>query len=253
VRHFLINHHFIPEHTLVHTRSFLFLAAFAIWSTLIIAGALPFAVAPARTSGWWFRNWNRGTIALLRLICGIRVEVRGRENIPVGGGLIAAKHQCMFDAFTPYTQLPQPCVVTKQELAKLPFLGWFAAKGDLTLVVDREGHSKALRQLLEKGKKALADGRQILIFPEGTRSPLGAAPDYKPGVAALYSSLGVACTPMATNAGAHWLAGSNLKKPGTIVFDYLEPIPPDLPRAEFMRVLEERIETATNALLTSGV
>ena len=127
-----------PEPTLVHLRSYLFMGAFAVWSTLIILGALPFAIAPARTSGWWFRNWNRGTIFLLRLICGVRVEVRGREFLPRGGGLIAAKHQCMFDAFTPYPQLPQPCVVTKQELAKLPFLGWFAAQGD---------RDRALRQL----------------------------------------------------------------------------------------------------------
>ncbi len=234
---------------MVLARSLIFLLAFSLWSALVILAALPFAIAPTKWSGFWFRTWNRGTIMLLRTICAVRVEVRGQP--PQGGALIAAKHQCMFDAFTPYSQLPQPCVVTKQELGNLPFLGWFADRGGLTLTVDREGHSKALRQLLEKGKKALAEGRQVLIFPEGTRSPLGAPPDYKPGVAALYSQLHAPCTPMATNAGAHWLAGSILRKPGRIVFEYLDPIMPDLPRAEFMKLLEERIETATNRLLAS--
>jgi 1-acyl-sn-glycerol-3-phosphate acyltransferase len=237
---------------LILARSILFLAAFAIWSALVILFALPFALIPERSANWWFRTWNQGTIVLLRLICGVRVEVRGIENVPQGGALVAAKHQCMFDAFTPYSQLPRPCVVTKLELTRLPFLGWFAERGGLTLAVDRGGHSKALRQLIEDGRAAIAEGRQLLIFPEGTRSEPGSAPDYKPGVAALYNQLHTACIPMATNAGAHWISGSVLRKPGVIVFEYLEPIPPDLPRAKFMRELEERIETATNRLLAAG-
>jgi 1-acyl-sn-glycerol-3-phosphate acyltransferase len=236
---------------LVLFRSIVFFGLFSLWSALVVLAALPFALAPANWAFFWFRTWNRGTIVLLRAICGIRVEVRGRR--PEGAAFIAAKHQCMFDAFTPYSQLERPCVVTKQELGRIPFLGWYAARGGLTLVVDREGHSKALRRLLDLGRKAIADGRQLLIFPEGTRAPLGAPADYKPGVAALYAKLDTPCVPMATNAGAHWIAGSILRKPGAIVFEYLEPIGPGLPRGEFMRLLEERIEWATASLLASKI
>jgi 1-acyl-sn-glycerol-3-phosphate acyltransferase len=99
----------------------------------------------------------------------------------------------------------------------------------------------------DEAQAALKDGRPILIFPEGTRKQPGAAPDYKPGVAGLYSLLGVPCVPVALNSGVYWKGFA--KYPGTIVLEFLEPIPPGLKRAEFMRVLEERIETATNRLL----
>ncbi len=211
------------------------------------------ALGPAEWAYFWVRTWNRGTILLLRAICGIRVEIRGREYIPDGPALVAAKHQCMFDAFTPYSQLARPCVVTKQELAKLPFIAWYMKRGGLILVVDRDGHSKALRQMLELGRTALAEGRQLFIFPEGTRSLPGSPPDYKPGVAALYGQLDTPCVPMATNVGAHWVAGQILRRPGVVVFEYLPPIPPGLKRAEFMQLLQSRIEGATNALLESGV
>ncbi len=132
---------------------------------------------------------------------------------------------------------------------RIPLFGSHAMHAGVFLTVDRGAHAKALRSLLSQGRNVLAAGRQLVIYPEGTRAALGAPPDYKQGVAALYTHLNVPCTPMATNAGAHWRAGSMLRVPGTIVFEYLPVIPAGLPRDEFMATLQERIETASNALL----
>src|SRR3546814_691246 len=129
-----------------------------------------------------------------------------------------------------------------------PFFGWYASKARM-IVVDRAGQASALRKMVAEAKLRFADGRQLVIFPEGTRGEPGVPGDYKPGIAALYRELEVAVHPVATNAGVHWPRHGFLRKPGTIVFEYLEPIPPGLKRAEFMRLLQTRIETASMELL----
>jgi 1-acyl-sn-glycerol-3-phosphate acyltransferase len=115
--------------------------------------------------------------------------------------------------------------------------------------IDRDGHASALRRMLQAAKACIRDGRQVVIFPEGTRLPPGVTGEYKPGVAALYRALGVACVPMATNSGVHWPAHGLTRRPGLIVYEFLEPIPPGLERREFMRLLEERTEAGSKALL----
>jgi 1-acyl-sn-glycerol-3-phosphate acyltransferase len=154
----------------------------------------------------------------------------------------------MFDVFAQFAWLPYACFVMKKELGRIPFFGWYAAKAGM-IPVDREGHSAALKQLVRDSKQRLAEDRQLLIFPEGTRQEPGVKGDYKPGIAALYRELGVAVHPVATNSGVHWPAHGFMRKPGLIVFEYLEPIPPGLKRGEFMRVLEDRVETASAKLL----
>jgi len=121
------------------------------------------------------------------------------------------------------------------------------------IAVDRDGHAAALKKLVRETRERMGEDRQVLIFPEGTRKDPGAAPDYKPGIAALYRDLGMPCTPMATNSGVHWPAHGLKRHPGTVVFEFLEPIPAGLKRAEFMKELQVRIETASNALLAEGL
>ena len=177
------------------------------------------------------------------------MEVRGLEHRPSGPALIAAKHQSMLDTVAPWRFLSDPCFVLKQELLRLPVYGWYARKADM-VAVDREAHAKALRQLVTDARAQLAQGRQVIIFPEGTRQLPGAAPDYKPGVAALYRDLVIPVVPMATNSGVHWPAHGQGYTPGQVVFEFLEPIPAGLKRGEFMRALEDRIETASGRLST---
>jgi 1-acyl-sn-glycerol-3-phosphate acyltransferase len=230
-------------------RSGLFALAFYLWSAAVAIAMLPLLLAPRR---WTVRAqgvWGRGLIHLLRWICAIRVEIRGRQHLPTGPALIAAKHQCMFDTMGLWAELPDPCYVMKKELVKVPFFGWYGLKGG-NLVVDREGHSAALRKLVRDTQARMRDDRQVIIFPEGTRAPPGTTAGYKPGVAALYRELALPCTPLATNSGVHWPAHGFMRKPGTIVYEFLEPIPAGLKRAEFMRELEDRIEAASTQLLS---
>jgi 1-acyl-sn-glycerol-3-phosphate acyltransferase len=197
---------------------------------------------------WWAQLVNFG----LKVFAGVRIELRGREHMPIGKALIAAKHQGMFDTIGPLAFLPDLCFVLKKELLAIPFYGWHAQKAGM-IPLDRGAHSKALKDMLRAARDRLKEPRQVVIFPEGTRQAPGAPPDYKPGVAALYRDLGLPCTPMATNSGVHWPAHGFKRPPGTIVFEFLPPIPPGLKREEFMSELQDRIETASNRLLAEGL
>ena len=184
----------------------------------------------------------------LRWIAGVKVEFRGLEHRPTGPALIAPKHQGMLDVVAPFAVLDDPCFVLKKELMVLPFFGWFAWKTKM-IPVDRSAGSTALKTMVKQARARLAEGRQILIFPEGTRAPVGAPADYKPGVAAIYRDLDAPCWPVATNSGVHWPAHGFRRYPGTVVFEFLPPIPAGLKRAEFMKRLEDSVETASAALL----
>ncbi len=194
------------------------------------------------------RFWAASSTRLVALICGVRVEIRGREHLPAGPALIAAKHQCMLDTVAPFAILDDAAYVMKKELMRIPVYGWYSRAARM-IVVDRDANAKALRQLLAEARQCIADERQVVIFPEGHRMAPGVTGEYKPGVAAIYRDLRLPCVPMATNSGVHWPAHGFLRRPGVIVYAFLVPIPAGLSRAEFMRTLEERIETASAALL----
>jgi 1-acyl-sn-glycerol-3-phosphate acyltransferase len=226
-------------------RSLLFHLLFYLWSALFAFLLAPLLICPRRWMSYGVRAWALGVIFFLRL-SGVRVELRGREHLPSGRAIVAPKHQCMFDVFAQLVWLPDACFVMRKELMRIPFFGLYAWKtGQVTL--DRDGRATALRDLLRDARRRLADPRALVIFPEGHRGKPGVAGDYHPGVAGLYRDLGLPAHPVATNSGVHWSAF--WRRPGLIVFEYLPPIPPGLKRGEFMRRLEDEIETASNALL----
>jgi 1-acyl-sn-glycerol-3-phosphate acyltransferase len=231
---------------LIALRSALFVALFYLWSVLVSVSCTPLLLCPPGPILTMFRIWSTGIRVLLR-ICGVKVEVRGLENVPMGAALVAPKHQCMLDVFAQFSVLPASAFVMKKELIRIPWFGWYALRVG-TIVVDRGAQATALKKLVREAKDRFAQGRQVVIFPEGTRTAPGAPPAYRPGIAALYREIDVPVHPVATNSGVHWPAHGFLRKPGTIVFEYLEPIPPGLKRAEFMRVLQERTETASERL-----
>jgi 1-acyl-sn-glycerol-3-phosphate acyltransferase len=225
-------------------RSALFLLWFVAVTLILSLVFLPVLLLPRGATQWLARVWSRATFFGLKIFAGIDWEIRGvRPTTPV---LVAAKHMSMWDTLALWLALDAPAIVLKRELLRIPFYGWFLWKG-AAIAIDRSAGASALRKMSEAAKQALADGRPVLIFPEGARRKPGAVPDYKPGVAGLYSQLGVACVPVALNSGVYWDGFS--KHPGTIVLEFLDPIPPGLKRAEFMRALETRIETATAVLL----
>lgn len=230
-------------------RSLLFVLWLYLSMVIFAIGLSPALLMPHGAAMGVIRLWSKFVLFGLRWIAGVKVEVRGLEHRPAGSALIAAKHQGMLDVIAPFAFLDDACFVMKKELMPLPFFGWFAWKTRM-IAVDRSAHSKALKDMVRQARARHAEGRQILIFPEGTRGEIGAAPDYKPGIAALYRDLDSPCWPVATNSGVHWPAHGFKRYPGTIVFEFLPPIPAGLKRAEFMAELERRIETASTALLT---
>ena len=229
---------------MIQLRSALFLLWFLAVTTILSLIFLPVLLLPRGATIWLARVWSRVTFFGLKLFAGIDWEIRGLA--PKGPVLVAAKHMSMWDTLALYLALEAPGIVLKRELLRIPFYGWFLWKAT-AIPIDRASGASALRKMGQAAKAVLADGRPILIFPEGTRKQPGDAPDYKPGVAGLYGMLGVACVPVALNSGAYWTGF--IKRPGTIVLEFLPAIPPGLKRAEFMALLEQRIETATAAIL----
>ncbi len=228
-------------------RSLLFFLWFAFVSVALHLAALPALLLPRRATVWASRCWSAALLWGLKAIVGLDYQVRG--EIPKGGVLVAAKHMSMWDTVALYLLLFDPAVVVKRELLRIPFYGWYIQKVRV-IPIDRSGHASALRQMAAQGRAAIAAGRPIVIFPEGTRKKPDAVPDYKPGVAGLYGQLGVACVPVALNSGLFW--NGFLKNPGRVIIEFLPAIPAGLKRAEFMRALEERTETATARLLAEG-
>lgn len=193
------------------------------------------------------RAWARCTLWGLRWIIGARVSFEGLEHVPQGGALIAMKHQSMLDTIVPSLFLPRPVYVYKAELGNTPVMGAYLKRNQIG--VDRGGHARALKSVVRGARNAVAKGGQVLIFPEGTRQPLDAPPDYKPGIAAMYKDLNIPVTPVAVNTGLIWKPKGVMRSAGHVTFKVLPPIPAGLPREEFMRELERVIESESQALL----
>lgn len=224
---------------------------FVIWmyGTMVIFGLalIWMLVFPRSFARAGYRFWLWLVFGGLWVICGQRYEVRGRENLPEGGALIASRHESMLETQAFWQILDDPAIILKKELAYLPFFGWFAVKLG-NIVVDRGAAAKALRKMLRDARERAEDDRQILIFPEGTRMAPGTFTDLKPGVAGLYNAMSVPCVPVALNSGDFWAGSGIIRKPGTAVIEFLEPIAPGMSRDDFMTLLQSRIETGTRAL-----
>jgi len=212
---------------------------------------LPALVLPRRYARLSIRTWARTNEWLLGVICGLKLEIRGRRHLPAGAALVASKHQSAWETISFLHILPAPAMVLKRELLFLPFFGWYAMRAN-HLQVDRSAGASALRGLIARARTALAEGRQIVIFPEGTRRATGAPPDYRRGIVALYRDLKVACVPVALNSGLFWQRRDWKRRPGTIIVEFCQPIPPGLDGKVFLKTLEDRIEAATDKLVAEA-
>jgi 1-acyl-sn-glycerol-3-phosphate acyltransferase len=197
------------------------------------------------------KAWGRVNLFILRVIVGLDYEIRGREKIPPGAILVAAKHQSAWETFALLHLFPNPVFILKRELRWIPIFGWFTIKGRM-VPVDRRKGAKALAEMIERARVELALQRQLIIFPEGTRRPAGAEPAYKQGVSHLYVGEGVPCVPVALNSGLFWPRRSILRYPGKVLVEFLDPIPPGLRREEFFRHLQDVIEPATARLIAEA-
>ena len=236
---------------MVFLRSLLFNLAFFVVSAGIALLALPLLAVPRTALRAAMRAWARMVVAMLRVIAGVRLDLRGMEHIPPGACVIAAKHQSAFDTAVWLALLPDAAYVLKKELLSIPLYGWHARKARM-IPVDRAGGGAALRGMLRAASTALAEGRQVVIFPEGTRTAPGQRVPYQPGVVAIAGAASVPVIPVATDSGRIWGRRAFLKRPGVIRISVLPPLPPGLPRARLLRELEQAIESETDRLLAEG-
>ena len=230
-------------------RSALFNLCNFLWSAVMHIVCLPLLLAPAEWTWRAAHLWIDGTLLLLRLFCGLGHRELGLEHLPNGPAIIAAKHQSAWETLFLSRRLGRPAFILKRELLMIPVFGWFIRKVGM-IAVDRAGKAAALKQMVKDANVAFSAGRQIIIFPEGTRVAPGEHKPYQPGIAALYGQLNVPVVPVALNSGLYWGKKAWVKKPGRIAIEYLPPIPPGLDRRAFMAELERRLEPAAKALLT---
>jgi 1-acyl-sn-glycerol-3-phosphate acyltransferase len=236
---------------MITVRSAVFNFIFYVNLTLFLVLGSPLLLAPRMWAIRALQWWASSSLWWLRILCGITMDVRGRENIPRGAALVAGKHQSLWETFAILPLLDDPCMVLKRELTFIPFFGWFSMKFRM-IAVERSAGSTALRNLVKRAKHEIAAGRQIVIMPEGTRKFPDDPPDYKPGTAALYAQLNVPCVPFGLNAGLYWPRRKFLRRPGVIVLEFLPAIAPGLKRGDFQHRLITAIEASTTALVAEG-
>lgn len=222
-------------------RSTLFAIIFYPGTLLAVLAAFPAAAVSPRALDRVTHAWARYHRWCAALLLGVRSQVEGR--LPKGAVLVAAKHQSMFETVEMLLLLDRPAVVLKRELADLPGWGNVARRYGV-IPVDREGGSTALRRMLKAARAAVEAERPIVIFPEGTRVPVGQQPPLQAGFAGMYRALNVPVVPIALDSGRLWPRRSFIKRPGVVTIRVGEAIPPGLPRKE----IEARVHRAINVL-----
>ncbi|MEZ5648400.1 MAG: lysophospholipid acyltransferase family protein [Alphaproteobacteria bacterium] len=231
-------------------RSLLFQIAFYLTTTLLCLVYLPLLFLPRRWIIAGVKLWARIILFLLRALVGLDWRLEGQENLPSGPFLVAAKHQSAWETIAFNIIFHDPSIVLKQELIRIPLWGRYARLAE-HIAVDRRGGATALRSMTAAAKSAFAKGRPVIIFPQGTRVPVGAAGaslPYQPGVAALYAALNVPVLPIALNSGLFWRRSPWGKKPGCITVKFLPALPPQQDKRRILHDLERIIETATAEL-----
>ena len=236
---------------LIIVRSVVFNILFYLNILVHLVAGLPFFALPYRRLIGFGKWWGGTNLWLARAVCGIRVEFVGLDKIPPGPLLVASKHQSTLETFTLLRLFEDPTYIAKRELMWIPWFGWYLWKARI-VPVDRGARAKALRTMTARVRAELREGRQIIIFPEGTRQLPGAPPNYKYGAAHLYGETGVPCLPVALNSGLVWGRRSFQRYPGTVTIEVLDPIPPGLEKTAFLARLEHDIETATARLIARG-
>jgi 1-acyl-sn-glycerol-3-phosphate acyltransferase len=233
---------------LIFLRSLVFNILFYVVFLLCALVALPTFALPRAAMlkvGAW---WGKTNMLLMRAICGIKVEFRGVEKIPKGPLIVASKHQSMWETISLLRFFEAPFFVIKRELKFIPIFGLFMIKTDM-VAIDRSKGGRALLAVLRRAEEEVRRGRQFVIFPEGTRTAPGAPPQYKAGVGMVYVDCGVPVLPVALNSGLFWPRRTFMRYPGTLVVEFLDPIPPGLTRDEFLTRVENVIEEATNRIV----
>jgi 1-acyl-sn-glycerol-3-phosphate acyltransferase len=228
-------------------RSLIFNVFLYVFTALSSILAMLIAMIRPRKSAAFARWWSRAWLKVYEIVCGVSYEVKGREHLPEGGCVIAMKHQSTWDTFAMFAIFPEPVFVFKSELARIPFFGWTLLR--MGCIPIKRGTGKAaLDSMMQGTLAAWSRGKQVVVFPEGTRGMVGQAPAYKTGVSHLYHAIGGAFVPVALNSGLLWPRHGFLRPPGVITVEILPPIPPGLHRKDMQARLADGIEQASQRL-----
>ncbi len=236
---------------MLYIRSFIYNIVFFANLGVLLIGCLPTFFMRRHGIITMAQLWGRSSQWWLRVICGTKVEFRGLEKIPKGGFMIASKHQSTWETCCLMPLFPDPCFILKRELQWIPVFGWLTATGEM-IPINRSAGAQAIPEMMRHVRRAMKEGRQLIIFPEGTRRSVNAPPDYKYGVARIYDDLKVPCLPIALNSGLYWPRRKFLRFPGTIIVEIFDPIPPGLPPKEFHDRMQGIVEGASQRLLAEG-
>ena len=234
-------------------RSLVFYCLWGLW-TALFGCAIPLLWSlgsPPKLVRTLSRIWARGILALLSSVVGLKYVERGRERGPPTPCLIVMNHQSTWETLAALALFPDMAVVAKRELLRIPVMGWYLKRSPM-IVIDRASASKALREMAEQSRVALAAGRSVLIFPEGTRKPVGEAVEFKRGVELLYRNLGVSVLPVVVNSGRFWGIGG-APRHGTIIVSFLSAIGPGLSAAKFASAAQALMQAEKSTLEREGI
>ncbi len=233
---------------MIYSRSTAFNVAFYLMTALLMIMTIPLLLVPSKYCWWVPKTWALTSLWLLKWLAGVDFEIRGLENKPAGGVVLASKHQSAWETFALMAISHRPSYIAKKELTYIPLFGWFLWKLQ-QITIDRKRGTDALKSMVPQVVKTVGEGRDVIIFPEGTRRPVGAKPVYKYGITAIYKELDAPIVPVALNSGVHWPRRSFLRKPGTIIMEVLPPMPKGLEDKDFKALLRQKIEDATDQLV----
>ena len=229
-------------------RSIAFSIAFPLWTGLCCIGLAFGPLLPRKGALQMALLWVRSVAWVERHVLGLHYRVIGRENLPAHGAfIVAAKHQSTFETMKLHLILNDPAIVLKKELLRIPIWGRYLKQTGM-IPIDRGAGRRAVGDMLTASEKAKAEGRPIVIFPQGTRIPVGVKRSYKSGVVALYQELGLPILPLALNSGLFW-PKHGMKHGGTVTFSFLPAIEPGLEPESALSLLEQRLEAETNRLV----
>lgn len=228
-------------------RSIIFLILWFLWTLIFGVVSSPILLLPKKSPiiSLFGRIWAKFTLTLLRVICGIRERVIGKENIPKQPYIIASKHQSAWETIFFLLLFKDPVFVIKKELTKIPIYGWYLSKIGM-IIIDRKGGSNALKQIKAGAQEAINSGRSVIIFPEGTRTSPGSRVQYKSGVSFLKDNFNIPIVPVAINAGLYWINKSIIRKSGVIT---VKVLPTFIPKEKFLNELQELIDSESEKLL----
>jgi 1-acyl-sn-glycerol-3-phosphate acyltransferase len=233
-------------------RSLLFNLAFGLISIVYTLRAALAALSPGRDRvRRAVKAYVDRMVWAMRVFAGIRLEIRGRERLPKGAYILAPKHASYGDGFSIFAQFDDLAVVTGDHLERFPLLKTVLKKLG-AIVVDNCGGPEARQALARSAADAHAEGRKILIYPEGHLAPVGVKFRYRTGVYHMARDFAVPVVPVASSLGVFWSQEDWTKRPGVAVLEFLDPIPPGLPRADFMARLEAAVETRTAELVAEA-